>query len=92
MKCDELLVYLHSCKNIDQKYVVLWIIQRSFHNKIQIEFQFDIKVAMVGLILGKWKASKVSMCLPFVLLKMCHTTGTSKTYQIRVGKVNMETN
>ena len=44
-------------QNIDQKYVVLWIIQRTFHNKIQVEFQFHIKVAMVGLILGEWKAS-----------------------------------
>jgi hypothetical protein len=78
MKREELLVYLHSCKNVDQKYVVLWIIERTFHNKIQVEFQFDIKVATVGLTLGKWKASKISMYIPFVLLKMCYTAGTSE--------------
>jgi len=46
----ELLVYPNSCKNIDQKYIVLWIIRRIFHNKIQVEFQFHIKVAVITLI------------------------------------------
>jgi len=66
MKCDELLVYLHSCKNIDQKYVVLWIIQRTFCHKIQAESQVHVEVAVVSRILGKMDASKMSMYLPFI--------------------------
>jgi len=82
MKCDELLVYLQSCKNIDQKYVVLWIIQRTFRHKIQVGSQFHREVAMASRILGKWNASKISMCLPFVRLKMCYITRTSKNVSV----------